>query len=184
MMHIARSYENIHIMLWLGKDFAWSIEVFSLWVVFAVPTFLVGCDMVYSTLAHYAVNTIYNEQNDIYIFDEWTKLYLQFYLLSYVNCSYTLYSPFPPIPYHTVRTTTWECCVITCANYYGLLGIYYGHLMKLWFSMEVSWCNYETYLTPPPSTGGPYCSWCCPLSQLSSTTALSFPCKYLSGIRI
>lgn len=43
-------YENIHILFWLGKDTAWNRKRPDMWVIFMVPTLLVGLDFVWKTL--------------------------------------------------------------------------------------------------------------------------------------
>lgn len=43
-------YEHIHVFFWVGKDTAWNWWLQSMWVVFFVPTFLIGLDFVYLTI--------------------------------------------------------------------------------------------------------------------------------------
>lgn len=43
-------YENVHIFFWAGKDTAWNWWIQSMWIVFFVPTFIIGIDFVYITL--------------------------------------------------------------------------------------------------------------------------------------
>jgi hypothetical protein len=43
-------YENIHIFFWVGKDTAWNWWIQSMWLVFFIPTLLIGLDFVYLTL--------------------------------------------------------------------------------------------------------------------------------------
>jgi hypothetical protein len=43
-------YENIHVFFWVGKDTAWNWWIQSMWLVFFIPTLLIGWDFVYMTL--------------------------------------------------------------------------------------------------------------------------------------
>lgn len=43
-------YESVHVFFWVGKDTAWNWWIQSMWLVFLVPTLLIGFDFVYLTL--------------------------------------------------------------------------------------------------------------------------------------
>jgi hypothetical protein len=47
-----RSYENIHILFWLGKDCAWNHLWPTMWWIFAAPTVLIALDFVWTTSFH------------------------------------------------------------------------------------------------------------------------------------
>ena len=44
-----RQYEYMHIVCWLGKDWAWTVGFKVLWVLFSVPTLLLALDFVWVT---------------------------------------------------------------------------------------------------------------------------------------
>ena len=44
-----RQYENIHVLFWLGKDYAWASLSSVLWVGFSIPTILIAIDFCYIT---------------------------------------------------------------------------------------------------------------------------------------
>ena len=44
-----RQYENIHVLFWLGKDYAWASLSSVLWVGFSIPTILIAIDFCYVT---------------------------------------------------------------------------------------------------------------------------------------
>lgn len=44
-----RQYENIHVLFWLGKDYAWASLSAALWVGFSIPTILIAIDFCYIT---------------------------------------------------------------------------------------------------------------------------------------
>ena len=44
-----RQYENIHIIFWIGKDYAWLTENQVMWVIFAVPTLVIALDFALCT---------------------------------------------------------------------------------------------------------------------------------------
>ena len=43
-------YEDLHLLFWLGKDFAWIWELQILWIAFIGPTFFIGVDFVWKSL--------------------------------------------------------------------------------------------------------------------------------------
>lgn len=43
-------YEHIHIFFWVGKDTAWNWWIRSMWLVFFIPTLLIGLDFVILTM--------------------------------------------------------------------------------------------------------------------------------------
>lgn len=45
-----REYENIHIVFWLCKDYAWNILNPILWIIFVIPTLIIAFDFVFITL--------------------------------------------------------------------------------------------------------------------------------------
>ena len=51
-----RQYENVHIVCWIGKDYAWLTENRIMWVIFTIPTIMIAIDFVIST--GYAKNMI------------------------------------------------------------------------------------------------------------------------------
>lgn len=68
-------YENVHVLFWLGKDVAWNREIPAMWVVFMIPTLLVGSDFAWKTLvkkrlvidhAHYAAQLFWVLSNAIW----------------------------------------------------------------------------------------------------------------------
>ena len=44
-----REYEHVHTLLWLCKDLCWNQDQPIPWVIFIIPTLLVGLDFVYIT---------------------------------------------------------------------------------------------------------------------------------------
>ena len=44
-----RQYENVHIVWWIGKDYAWLTENQVMWVIFVIPTVLISIDFVICT---------------------------------------------------------------------------------------------------------------------------------------
>ena len=38
------------ILFWLGKDCAWNGLIPSMWIIFVLPTLIIACDFVYSSL--------------------------------------------------------------------------------------------------------------------------------------
>lgn len=68
-------YENIHIFFWVGKDTAWNWWLQPMWLVFFVPTLLIGLDFVYLTLrskhmmidhAHYSAQFLWVFANAVW----------------------------------------------------------------------------------------------------------------------
>jgi hypothetical protein len=45
----ARYVQNVHIVLWMLKDYAWNSECKWLWLVVSPPTILIGIDFVLTT---------------------------------------------------------------------------------------------------------------------------------------
>jgi hypothetical protein len=44
-----RQYENIHVLFWIGKDYAWLTCNKVLWIIFLIPTLLIALDFVFTT---------------------------------------------------------------------------------------------------------------------------------------
>eukprot|EP01041_Mallomonas_annulata_P003882 gene3882-7751_t len=47
-----REYENVHMILWLGKDCAWNHMNIIMWYIFLIPTLLVAVDYVLNSAQH------------------------------------------------------------------------------------------------------------------------------------
>ena len=74
-----KHYENIHILMWLGKDTAWNWSWQVMWVVFSIPTILVGLDFIHKSLltkrlmidhAHYCSQFLWVFSNLIWAYGE------------------------------------------------------------------------------------------------------------------
>eukprot|EP01032_Pedospumella_encystans_P019356 gene19356-22006_t len=44
-----REYEHIHTFFWCGKDLAWNLDIMPMWLIFFIPTLLIGFDFMWVT---------------------------------------------------------------------------------------------------------------------------------------
>lgn len=44
-----REYEHIHTFFWCGKDLAWNLDIMPMWILFFIPTLLIGFDFMWVT---------------------------------------------------------------------------------------------------------------------------------------
>jgi len=74
-----KHYENVHILLWLGKDTAWNWEWKVMWMCFSIPTIIVGLDFLHKSLftkrlmidhAHYCAQFLWVFSNLIWAYGE------------------------------------------------------------------------------------------------------------------
>lgn len=74
-----KHYENVHILLWLGKDTAWNWDWKVMWVCFTIPTVLIGIDFIHKSLftrrlmidhAHYCAQFLWVFSNLIWAYGE------------------------------------------------------------------------------------------------------------------
>ena len=61
MFRTGRQYENIHVYMWLGKDWAWNAASPITWWISAIPTLYISIDFIYrsSFLRHGIINHIH-----------------------------------------------------------------------------------------------------------------------------
>jgi hypothetical protein len=76
-----REYENIHILFWAGKDTAWNFGILPMWIIFAIPTFLIAFDFMWVSLmskrgvidhAHYVAQFMWVFANAVWALGEFT----------------------------------------------------------------------------------------------------------------
>jgi hypothetical protein len=74
-----KQYENVHVLLWLGKDTAWNWEWKLMWLIFSVPTVLIGLDFLHKSLftkrlmidhAHYCAQFLWVFSNLVWAYGE------------------------------------------------------------------------------------------------------------------
>lgn len=74
-----KHYENVHILLWLGKDTAWNWDWKVMWIIFVIPTVLIGVDFIHKSLftqrllidhAHYCAQFIWVMSNLVWAYGE------------------------------------------------------------------------------------------------------------------
>lgn len=101
-----RSYENIHIFFWLGKDAAWNHSWGIMWWIFSVPTVLLSLDFCYMTSfypsstvdhLHYVVQLLWVGANLVWA---WGEIYGNEDFDDPSNL-------FPHDAYYSVRSARW-----------------------------------------------------------------------------
>lgn len=74
-----RDYENIHILMWVGKDVAWNWQWKVMWICFSIPTILIGLDFIHKSMftqrllidhAHYCAQFLWVSSNLIWAYGE------------------------------------------------------------------------------------------------------------------
>jgi hypothetical protein len=74
-----KHYENVHILMWLGKDTAWNWDWKVMWICFTIPTILIGLDFIHKSLftkrlmidhAHYCAQFLWVFSNLIWAYGE------------------------------------------------------------------------------------------------------------------
>jgi hypothetical protein len=126
-----RQYENFHILLWLGKDFAWCDSIKTLWLIFFFPTVFVGMDFIWCTFktkdlmidcSYYMSVMIWVIANAIWAFGE----------LFFEEVDDTSH-PIWEVNAHTVRTFRWWAAWVLIAAYIPLIVLHLIWIPLTWY---------------------------------------------------
>ena len=115
-------YENIHIFFWVGKDTAWNWWLQSMWLLFLIPTLVIGFDFVYLTLrsrrlmidhAHYFAQFMWVLANAVWAGGE-------FWFTPHHDSAI----PFSRFSSEARRTSRWYSSWVVLGAYIPLLALY------------------------------------------------------------